>query len=169
MKTLKITLLSFLCFAATAIYAQDKPLSPEATVSASLDGVKTTIVYCRPSARGRTMIGGKEAFGVVWRTGANAATTIEFDKDVQIEGKKLPKGKYSLFTIPNEKEWTIIFNKVHTQWGHYDYNAAEDALRVNVKVEKPKAFIETFTISTEKNNIQLAWENFQVKFGVKAD
>ena len=95
--------------------SQEKPLSPKETVTGKINGVETEIVYCRPSARGRKMIGGKEPYGEVWRTGANAATTIEFDKPVKIEGKSLPAGKYALFTIPNENEWTIIINKDFNQ------------------------------------------------------
>jgi hypothetical protein len=168
MKILKTAVYLFLTFCTLTAFAQDKPLSPLETVEAKLDGVGTTIVYCRPSARGRTMIGGKDPLGQVWRTGANAATTITFDKDVKIEGKDLPAGKYSLFTIPNKEEWIIIFNSVHTQWGHYDYDQTKDVLRVTAKVEKPKAYVETFTISTNQNKITLAWENYQVGFTVKS-
>lgn len=167
MKLLKTTLTVLFAICAVAALAQEKPLSPQETINVKIDGVAAEIVYCRPSARGRTMIGGKEPFGEVWRTGANAATTISFDKDVKIEGKDLPAGKYSLFTIPNKDEWTIIFNSVHTQWGHYDYDKTKDVLRVTAKVEKPKAFVETFTISTDKSKITLAWENYQVAFNVK--
>jgi hypothetical protein len=147
--------------------AQNKPLSPKETLSATVAGVKTNIVYCRPSSRGRKMIGGKEPFGTVWRTGANEATTIEFAKAVKIEGKALPAGKYALFTMPDEKEWTIIFNKDTNQWGAYNYNQAQDALRVKVKVAKPSEFVETFTILPEKEKIILKWENTQVEFKVK--
>lgn len=168
MKILKITLSIFLSVFSFALLAQEKPLSPQETINAKFDGVTTDIVYCRPSARGRTMIGGKEPFGEVWRTGANAATTITFDKDVKIEGKDLPAGKYSLFTVPNKTEWVVIFNTVHTQWGAYDYDKSKDALRVNVKVEKPKAFVETFTISTDKDKVTMAWENYQASFTIKA-
>ena len=150
------------------LQAQKKPLSPKETLSASVSGIKTTIVYCRPSSRGRKMIGGNEPFGTVWRTGANEATTIEFASAVKIEGKTLPAGKYALFTIPDEKEWTIIFNKEHNQWGAYNYNESEDALRVKVKVGKPAEFVETFTISPEKDKIILKWENTQVEFRVKS-
>jgi hypothetical protein len=160
--------LVFIVFSVVTLsYGQDKPLSPLETVTAEISGVETTIIYCRPSARGRVMIGGKEPFGQVWRTGANAATTIEFDKDVLIEGKKLPAGKYSLFTIPGGKEWTIIFNKIQEQWGAYNYNQAEDALRVKVTRSKPKAFVETFTIAAEKNRVTLMWENYLIFFSVK--
>lgn len=147
--------------------AQDKALSPKETVDATVSGVKTKIVYCRPSARGRKMIGGKEPFGQVWRTGANAATTIEFDKPVKVEGKDLAAGKYSLFTIPGENEWTIIFNKTVEQWGAYDYKESDDVLRVKVKPSKTDQFVETFTISTGNDQINLDWENTHVAFKVK--
>jgi hypothetical protein len=152
----------------TSVVAQDKPASPKDTVQNVINGVKTEIVYCRPSARGRKMVGGKDPYGQVWRTGANEATTISFNKNVLIEGKALPAGKYSLFTIPNENEWVIIFNKVTDQWGHYDYKQSEDALRVTVKPQKAKSFVETFTINPEKDKVSLTWENFYVAFNVKA-
>lgn len=152
----------------TELQAQSKPLSPKETLTATVGGAKTTIVYCRPSARGRKMIGGNEPFGTVWRTGANEATTIEFDKAVKIEGKEVPAGKYALFTIPNENEWTIILNKETNQWGAYNYRQSEDVLRVNVKAGKPSEFVETFTISPENDKIVLKWENSQVEFKVKS-
>lgn len=169
MKTILIVLLTFISgLVVKPSIAQDKPLSPKETVTGTINGVKTEIVYCRPSARGRKMVGGKDPYGKVWRTGANEATTIEFDKDVAIEGKNLPRGKYSLFTIPGETDWTIIFNKVANQWGPYDYKESEDALRVNVKATKTTKFVETFTIIPEKDKVSLTWENFAVAFKVKA-
>ncbi|HYG04762.1 MAG TPA: DUF2911 domain-containing protein [Chryseosolibacter sp.] len=167
----KITLLVLTLMAAftfVEVSAQNKPLSPKETIAETVGGAKTTIVYCRPSARGRKMIGGNEPYGKVWRTGANEATTIEFDKAVRIEGKELPAGKYALFTIPNENEWTIIFNKTNNQWGAYNYDESQDALRVNVKPSKTKEFVETLTIKPEKDKISLMWENTQVDFKVKA-
>jgi hypothetical protein len=150
-------------------FSQEKPLSPEATVEGTVGGVKTKIVYCRPSARGRKMVGGKDPYGQVWRTGANAATTIEFNDDVLIEGKPLKKGKYALFTIPGETDWVIIFNSAWDNvWGHYSYKESEDILRVNVKASKAKSFVETFTITPEKDKVSLTWENFYVAFKVKA-
>jgi hypothetical protein len=148
---------------------EKKPVSPKETVKGEIDGVNVEVVYCRPSARGRKMIGGVEPLGKVWRTGANAATTIEFSKAVKIEGQELPAGKYALFTIPNENEWVIIFNKKTDQWGAYDYekNKDKDALRVTVKSAKAKEFIETFTIGVEKNQVTLQWENTALAFKVK--
>jgi hypothetical protein len=136
-------------------------------VEGKAGGAKVTIVYSRPSARGRTMIGGKEPFGQVWRTGANKATTIEFDKNVQIEGKDLPAGKYALFTIPGQNEWTIIFSKNTDQWGAYSYDQKDDALRVTVKPAKTDQFVETLTIVPENDKISLKWENTAVAFKVK--
>ena len=161
-------LLFAFCASLLVAEAQEKPLSPKETVNAKIDGVDTEIVYCRPSARNRTMIGGKEPYGKVWRTGANAATTIEFDKPVKIEGKSLPAGKYALFTIPNEKEWTIIINEDYNQQGAYNYDEKKDVLRVNVKPKKTEQFVETFTITPEKDRVTLKWENTQVSFKVQS-
>lgn len=150
------------------VNAQDKkPLSPKETVTAKVGGANVEIVYSRPSSRGRTMIGGNEAYGQVWRTGANEATTIQFDKAVKIEGKELPAGKYALFTIPGEKEWVVIFNKDHKQWGAYNYKESDDVLRVTVPAKKPSKFVETFSIRTDKDQVILEWENSAVAFNVK--
>jgi hypothetical protein len=168
MKRIIILMFVFALVQLVPATAQDKkPLSPKETVKGKVGAANVEIVYSRPSSKGRTMIGGNEAYGKVWRTGANDATTIEFDKAVKIEGKDLPAGKYALFTIPNEKEWTIIFNKEHKQWGAFNYKQSEDALRVNVPAGKPKSFVETFTISTEGNKVILAWENSEVSFKVQ--
>ena len=168
----KVSMLLFVFCASLLVVetqAQDKkPLSPKETVTGKIDGVETEIVYCRPSARNRKMIGGKEPYGKVWRTGANAATTIEFAEPVTIEGKSLPAGKYALFTIPNEDQWTIILNKDFNQQGAYNYDEKKDVLRVNVKPKKTKEFVETFTITPEKDRVTLKWENTEVAFKVQS-
>lgn len=149
--------------------AQDqktKRPSPPATAEGTIGGTKIKIEYSAPSARGRKMLGGKEPYGEVWRTGANEATTIEFDKAVKIEGKDLAAGKYELFTIPNENEWTIIFQPYKKQWGAYSYKQANDALRVTVKPTKTDNFVETFNISVGKEAVTLTWENTSVAFKV---
>jgi hypothetical protein len=152
----------------SSVIAQEKPLSPQATVEGKIGAANVKIVYCQPSARGRKMLGENEPYGQVWRTGANEATTIEFDKPVKIEGKDLPAGKYSLFTIPGENEWTIIINKEAKQWGAYKYSEKNDALRVKVKPTKAASFVETFNIALGKDEVQLKWENTAVAFKVKA-
>jgi len=121
-------------FISAASYGQEKKvLSPKETVNGTIDGASVEIVYCKPSARERKVMGALVPYGEVWRTGANAATTIEFSKDVKIEGKDLPAGKYELFTIPGEKEWVIIFQKYSKQWGAFSYKQSKDVLRVSVK------------------------------------
>jgi len=167
MKRITVLMVTMLVTILTAV-SQDKPLSPSATVEGKIGAANVKIVYCQPSARGRKMLGGKEPFGQVWRTGANEATTIEFDKPVKLEGKDVPAGKYSLFTIPGEGEWTIILNKEPNQWGAYKYNEKEDLLRVKVKPTKAPSFVETFNIALGKDEVQLKWENTAVAFKVKA-
>ena len=173
-KQMSLSLLLIGVFCSAALMAQEKEKedkskrpSPPAKAEGVADGAKLLIDYSKPSAKGRKMLGGIEPFGKVWRTGANEATTFDVDKNVKIEGKELPKGKYSLFTIPGENEWTIIFNKTSEQWGAYEYKEAEDALRVTVKPGKTDKFVETFSISVEGNKVVLRWENTQVAFSVK--
>lgn len=170
--SMKIRIVLFLLFAsclAVEGFGQDqnkKPLSPEETVKGTIGDASIEIVYCRPSARGRKMLGGNEAYGEVWRTGANAATTFTVDKDIIVEGKRLPAGRYELFTIPREKEWTIIFQKFSRQWGAFSYKKENDALRVNVRASKTDSFVETFTINVEEDRVSLKWENTYVAFKV---
>lgn len=113
------------------------------------------------------MLGGIEAYGKVWRTGANEATVFEIDKPIQVEGQALAAGKYELFTIPGESEWTIIFQNYRKQWGAYDYKESDDVLRVKVKPGKAPAFVETFAIGVDKGQVTLQWENTLVAFKVK--
>jgi hypothetical protein len=154
----------------TALSAQDdksKRPSPPATTTATIDGKTITIDYSQPSVKGRKVWGGLVPYDEVWRTGANETTTIEVSTDVEIEGQKLAKGKYALFTIPGEKEWVIIINK-GIAWGAYDYKAADDVLRVTVTPKASAAFHEKFTIETSPEGVvSLLWENLQVSFKVK--
>jgi hypothetical protein len=166
MKRIVFLMLTLISVVSLAV-AQEKPASPKAEAEGVAGAAKVKIVYCQPSARGRKIMGGLVPFGEVWRTGANEATTIEFDKPVKLEGKDIPAGKYALFTIPTENEWTIIINKDNKQWGAYKYNDKDDVLRVKVKPAKTDAFVETFTISVVKDQVQLKWENTAVAFKVK--
>lgn len=151
----------------TAVLAQDKPASPKAEATGKIGAANVKVTYCQPSARGRKIMGGLVPYGEVWRTGANEATTIEFDKPVKIEGKELPAGKYALFTIPGENEWTVIFNKDTKQWGAYNYKDKDDALRVKVKPSQAPSFVETFNISIGKDEIVMKWENTAVAVKAK--
>jgi hypothetical protein len=105
--------------------------------------------------------------GKVWRTGANEATVFETSKDVTIEGKTLPAGKYGLYTIPGDKEWTIIFSKSWKQWGTV-YKDSEDALRVNVDKGKSSENTEMFTFEIANNgNVSMIWADTKVVFKVR--
>lgn len=151
---------------ATGVTALAQKPSPAATAEGTIDGVKVKIDYSQPSARGRKMVGGVDPYGKVWRTGANETTTIEFSAPVKIEGKDVPAGKYALFTIPGENEWVIIINK-GIKWGAYTYKEEEDVIRATVKPSKASAFVETFNIAVEKDQVAMKWENWQVAFKVK--
>lgn len=150
----------------TESIAQDQKMkSPAAKASGTIDGVTVTINYSQPSVRGRKIMGELVPFGKVWRTGANATTSIEFSGDVKIDGKTVSKGKYGLYTIPGENEWTIMINK-DIKWGSDEYTEKQDVARVKAKPVKTASLVETFTISVEKNLVVLRWENTEVSFKV---
>ena len=151
-----------LVFATTLSMAQ----SPAATAEGKAGSVKVKIDYHQPSAKGRKIMGGLVPFGEVWRTGANETTTIDVDGPMKLEGKDLAKGKYGLFTLPGENEWTIIINK-GIKWGAFTYKQEEDVLRVTVKPVKTASFVETFVISVENDQVIMKWENTQVAFKIK--
>ncbi|MES3017543.1 MAG: DUF2911 domain-containing protein [Bacteroidota bacterium] len=154
-------------FNASAQQDKSKRPSPPAKVSQTLaSGAAISIDYSQPSVKGRPMETLTPA-GKVWRTGANEATVFETSKDVKIEGKTLPAGKYSVYSIPGENEWTLIFNKTWNQWGTI-YKADEDALRVNVKPGKANKFTEMMTFNIDNGGkVSLAWADTQVDFKVQ--
>lgn len=163
----KLTFLLFAFLAVNVAFAQQgkQQASPAAKAEGSLGAAKVTIDYHQPAVKGRKIWGALVPYGQVWRTGANNATTIEFDKDITIEDKPIKAGKYSIFTIPTEGgEWTIIFNKTADQWGSYNYKEADDALRVKVKAGKAAAMTERMTFEIKDNKVHLTWENLTVAF-----
>src|SRR6476659_2856969 len=116
--SLLLLLTSFLSFSAADLQAQAQRASPKLTSKGEIKhGANLTITYGSPSVKGRKIWGGLVPYDKVWRAGANEATQIETDKDLVVEGKKLPAGKYSLYTIPGENEWQIIINSQTGQWG----------------------------------------------------
>jgi hypothetical protein len=149
----------------------DKSKRPSPPVQAKetlASGAVVTIDYSQPSVKGRTIGKDLEPMpGKVWRTGANEATVFEVSKPVKVEGKDLAAGKYALFTIAGDDEWTIIFNKTANQWGAYDYKEGDDALRVKVKPSKAGTFAEKLTFNVNKDGtVTLLWGDKKVDFKV---
>ena len=171
-----ITLLMFLLFATSlTLICQNKVprLSPKSFVGQTVGSTNITITYGSPGVKGRKIWGELVPFNEVWRTGANEATTIEFDTDIIIDNKVIPSGKYSLFTIPNKNEWTVIFNKIYDQWGAYNYNAKEDFIRFKV-VPKNNRYVERLSFRIEyidsfKSKIYLEWDKIIISFEVRTE
>lgn len=163
-----ITAISLSAMTACSQNKSNRPSPPaKATVTTSKD-VTISIDYSQPSVKGRTI--GKEIapFGQVWRTGANEATVFEVNKGVSIAGKKLEAGKYGLYTIPGENEWTIILNKKSNLWGSDGYKEDDDALRFVTKSVKSKTFTEKMTFAADKSGkVSLMWGDVQVDFMVE--
>jgi hypothetical protein len=148
--------------------------SPTASITQAVGLTKITINYSRPSVKGRAIFGELVPYGKVWRTGANKIPDVTFANAVMIGDKKVEAGTYGIATIPGEKEWTIILNKDHEQWGTYGYDAAKDVLRVTAKAEKLAALQDLFTIEFENykktsTDVVISWEKTAVRFTVSHD
>lgn len=172
MKKTTLVMLLFFGMSLTAMQAfaqKDKSQrpSPPAQVTAKVGDTQVTIDYSQPAKKGRTIFGELVPYGQVWRTGANEATWIEVSNDVTVQGETLKAGKYAIFTIPGEKEWTIIFNSKWDQWGNYSYKESEDVLRVKAPAGKTDA-TERFTITLDDSGkVTMAWDETKVEFTVK--
>lgn len=157
-----------------AMVGQDKkpPLSPAAQATLTFaDGHTVTIKYSQPSMRNRKIFGGLVPYDQVWRTGANAATSMTTDVDLDIGGTTVPKGDYTLYSLPGQSSWKLIINKQTGQWGT-EYSQGQDLARVNMKVSQRPAGLELFTISLDKTGgdagvLKLEWENTIASVDVK--
>ena len=162
MKVIAIAAVSIALLLPAATRAQEKRASPHADVSAPLAGKKITISYGRPYMKGRAIFGTLVPWGQVWRTGANEATTFTTEADVVIGGLKVPKGEYALFTIPTEKQWTLVVNKTAKQWGAFKYDAAQDLGRVPMNVAAATKPVEQFTIELvpagKQLTLKMSWD-----------
>jgi len=155
---------SFISFAGFAQTDKASRPSPPIEVKGIINEVSVTINYAAPSVKGRTIWGDLVPYGKIWRTGANEATTFETDKELIIHDQKLPAGKYALFTIPGEEEWTWIFNSVWDQWGAYKYDETKDVLRIKTIPQKSSVFNEQLRFEIEDDWVSLYWENLLVSF-----
>lgn len=167
MKAIAIAAASIAVFALAATghaedKKQDKRASPHADVSATLGGKKITVSYGRPFAKGRAIFGGLVPWNDVWRTGADEATTFTTEADVVIGGLKVPKGEYALFTIPTEKQWTLVLNKTAKQWGAFKYDVKQDLGRAPMTVAASAKPVEQFTIDLvpagKQLTLKLSWD-----------
>jgi hypothetical protein len=152
---------------AVTVLNPDLP-SPRKELKGTIDGVNITINYGSPYAKGRQILNNLIPYGRVWRTGANEATTFEVNKAIMVEGKKLPAGKYGLFTLNNEGSTSIIFNSVHDQWGAYEYDESKDVLRVNVTPSVTENPVESMDFKIVGDNVILVWEKVAIPFEVEA-
>jgi hypothetical protein len=160
----------------TSVFAQgDKAArpSPPATATGKIGKANVTISYSSPSVKGRKIYGTDLVpYGKVWRAGANEATIFQTDAELTMGGKKLPAGKYSLFAIAGEKEWTFIFNSETGQWGikrsgEANLDRAKDVLTVTAKPKKSGSFNEKLVYTIENNGFTLKWENLEVPVAAK--
>lgn len=145
--------------------------SPKTEAMATIGGNHIHIEYSSPSVRGRQIFGGLVGFGEVWSTGAHKATSIKFDKNVLIGGKEIPAGKYGFFTIPGEKEWTLILNKVWDMHLADDYKQIEDLVRITVIPQTLSETKEslTYTVIEKSPNtaeISMEWDKTKISFEV---
>lgn len=131
------------------------------------------VTYSRPAKNGRELFGKLIPYGKVWRVGANEATEIKFLTDATIQGRKIKAGVYSLYAIPNETEWTLIFNTDLDQWGAYSYKQDMDVLRVTAPVKKTEEPVENLTIqfrkagdSMNESILMIAWDTTLVELPV---
>jgi Protein of unknown function (DUF2911) len=165
---------------ATGLFAQapkvDFPqASPTATLKQHIGLTDIEITYSRPSVKGRTIYGNIVPYGEVWRTGANASTKISFSTAVKLNGHDIPAGKYSLFTIPGEDEWTIIISKDTNSFGAFGYKADNDLMRFKTTPKKlGDISIETFAIEfnhirDESAVLELVWEKTVVPINLTVD
>lgn len=181
MKSKLIPLLASLVLAGT-VHAQTPAApklvfpqpSPPATLKQQLGITDIEISYNRPGVKGRKIFGGLVPYGEIWRTGANTATKISFSTPVKFGGADIPAGTYELFTIPGEKEWTVIVHKNMSQWGSYAYDPKNDIVRVTGKVTKLPTPTETFWIGINdvrdtSATLNLTWENTRVTVPIAVD
>lgn len=151
-------------------------LSPKDTVEFKLNDLKLKVFYNRPYKKDRVIFGGLVPYNQVWRTGANEATTFKTNKPLDINGLPLPKGKYTLWTVPKDSVWTVIFNSKQYPWGvttemkpYWDPNY--DVLNIDIPVEKLDTIVEQFTIafdnSTDNLFLTMAWDDVKIAVPLK--
>ncbi len=181
MKRLLLGIFSIICLiSADTLHAQDKgpefaklDVSPMdlAIYRNDNDQPVARVIYSRPQKREREVFGKLVPYGKVWRTGANEATEITFYQDMKIADETVKAGTYTLYSIPDEKEWTVILNKKTNTWGAYEYTDQEDIVRIKVPVRQAPNSIEALSMAFEKANngvdLLIGWDDRYVKVPFK--
>ncbi|HJQ37426.1 MAG TPA: DUF2911 domain-containing protein [Thermoanaerobaculia bacterium] len=148
--------------------------SPRCELTQRIGLTDVKVVYHRPQTKGRTVFGDVVAYDRVWRAGANDNTTIEFTHPVKFEGNELPAGRYGFFVVPRkEGEWTVIFSKNSTSWGHFSFDPKEDALRVKVKPNatpmREELTFDFRELQPDTATLTLAWERVELPLHLAVD
>ncbi len=153
-------------FILTSLASGQEPLSPPARTSVTINGKKLLIAYSSPRIRGRKIMGGLVPYGQWWRTGADNATTFQTDADLDLGGLRVPKGIYTIYTLPGASEWQLIINKQTGQWGT-EYNQRQDLGRVKMNLAQTPALVDGFKIELlstggNKGLLKMTWERTEV-------
>src|SRR3984893_2604792 len=158
----------------TLLAQQDKASrpSPPAKAECKLANGKTvTVDYSSPRAKGRKIVGGLVPYGQIWRAGANEATTFVTTGDVNVGGKPVPAGKYTIFTVPGEDKWTLVISKKTGEWGTAYPGPDNDLARIDMKVKKLSAPVENFTIAFDQAGgscvLKMEWETTEASVDIK--
>jgi tetratricopeptide (TPR) repeat protein len=170
----KILLLSAIfCYSFISAQIKSPQPSPTATINQKVGVSNISVEYSRPGAKEREIFGGLVSYGEMWRTGANKATKITFNENCVFGGAKVKKGSYSLFTIPGEKDWTILLNKNTELWGVGEYDEEKQVCSIVAKAIKTKDFTESFTIDFGTFQsftaiMSLKWANTKIDIKIKS-
>ncbi len=128
------------------------------------------VIYSRPQKNGRVVFGELVEFGKIWRMGANEATEIEFFKDVKLGGKKVKKGRYTIYALVNQDKWTVIFNSDNDIWGAFKYDPKKDVARVDVPIQRNTENLEALSIQFEKQNggfaMVVGWDDIMIRLPI---
>jgi hypothetical protein len=168
-RILAVALASILAFGVFLVEGAQQ--SPRKSAEMTLNGKKITVDYGAPSMRSRRIMGGLVPFNQVWRTGANKATHFTTEADLVIGSVQVPKGTYTLYTLPSESGWKLIINKQSGQWGTV-YDEKQDLARIDMKVAKTAAPVEMFVISlapagNQGGLLKMEWENTSASVSFK--
>ena len=170
----KILLLSSIfCYSFISAQIKSPQPSPTATITQKVGVSNISVEYSRPGAKEREIFGELVGYGKMWRTGANKATKITFNENCVFGGAKIKEGSYSLFTIPGDKEWTVVLNKNTELWGVGEYDEKNQVCSIVVKAIKTKDFTESFTIDfgtfqSFSAIMSLKWANTKIDIKIES-